>query len=67
MTSYARFGEFCGAVTGSVGPRLASYETNSSRKRIGERARSDLAGESPAVLAPTARAFLTAIADDAFQ
>src|SRR3954453_115463 len=31
---------------------------------IGQRARGDLPGEAPAVLAPTARAFLTAIADD---
>src|SRR5512141_1850393 len=34
------------------------------RKRVGQRARGDLPGESPAVLAPTARAFLPAVADD---
>src|SRR4249920_2282618 len=38
--------------------------TATSRKRIGERARGDLPGEAPAVLAPTARAFLAAVADD---
>src|SRR5437867_4640011 len=35
-----------------------------SSKRIGERARGDLPGEAPAVLAPTARTFLAAVADD---
>jgi hypothetical protein len=35
-----------------------------SRKCIGQRAWSDLPGEAPAVFAPTARAFLAAIADD---
>ena len=35
-----------------------------SRKRIGQRARGDLPGEAPAVLAPTACAFRSAIADD---
>src|ERR1700686_3406155 len=35
-----------------------------SRKRIGQRARGDLPGKSPAVLAPTALAFHAAIADD---
>src|SRR5664279_2621842 len=35
-----------------------------SRKRIGQDARSDLPREAPAVLAPTARAFRAAIADD---
>ena len=35
-----------------------------SRQRIGQRARGDLPGEAPAVLAPTARAFLATIADD---
>src|SRR6266480_3896792 len=34
------------------------------RQRLGQRARGDLPGEAPAVLAPTARAFLAAIADD---
>src|SRR6059036_508838 len=34
------------------------------RKRLGQRARGDLPGEAPAVLAPTARAFRAAIADD---
>src|SRR5436190_6832371 len=34
------------------------------RHRVGQRARGDLPGEAPAVLAPTARAFLAAIADD---
>src|SRR6266581_8882105 len=34
------------------------------RKRLGQRARGDLPGEAPAVLAPTARAFLAAIADN---
>src|SRR6185503_11842231 len=33
-------------------------------KRVGERARGDLPGEAPAVLAPPALAFLAAIADD---
>src|SRR5512143_1121951 len=33
-------------------------------KRIGQRARSDLPREAPAVLAPTARALLAAVADD---
>jgi hypothetical protein len=33
-------------------------------KRASERARGDLPGEAPAVLAPTARTFLAAIADD---
>src|SRR5215467_12045417 len=35
-----------------------------SRKRIGQRAWSDLPGEAPAVLAPAARAFPAAVADD---
>src|SRR5215213_11674476 len=35
-----------------------------SPKRLGQRARGDLPGEAPAVLAPTALAFLAAIADD---
>src|SRR5436309_4101588 len=35
-----------------------------SRERIGQRARGDLPGEAPAVLAPTALAFRSAIADD---
>src|SRR6266446_6115486 len=34
------------------------------RHRLGQRARGDLPGEAPAVLAPTARAFLAAIADN---
>src|SRR3989475_11351768 len=34
------------------------------RQRVGQRARGDLPGEAPAVLAPTARAFLAAIADN---
>src|SRR3989442_10349346 len=34
------------------------------RHRVGQRARCDLPGEAPAVLAPTARAFLAAVADD---
>src|SRR5947207_11052831 len=34
------------------------------RKRLGQRARDDLPGEAPAVLAPPALAFLAAIADD---
>src|SRR5437667_4376100 len=34
------------------------------RKRLGQRARGDLPGEAPAVLAPTARAFLAAVADN---
>src|SRR5207237_6865805 len=34
------------------------------RKRVGQRARGDLPGEAPAVLAPTALALLAAIADD---
>src|SRR5262245_48322915 len=34
------------------------------RKRVGQRARSDLPGEAPAVLAPAARALLAAVADD---
>src|SRR5262249_14468559 len=38
--------------------------TATSGKRLGERARSDLPGEAPTVLAPTALAFLAAIADD---
>src|SRR6202163_4050683 len=38
--------------------------TATSRKRIGWRARGDLPGEAPAVLAPTALAFRAAIADD---
>ena len=33
-------------------------------KRIGQRARGDLPGEAPAVLAPAAGAFLAAVADD---
>src|SRR3979411_3330963 len=35
-----------------------------NRKRIGQRARGDLPGEAPAVLAPPAVAFHAAIADD---
>src|SRR4051812_37536641 len=38
--------------------------TATRRKRLGQRARGDLPGEAPAVLAPTALAFLAAIADD---
>src|SRR5216110_2106366 len=38
--------------------------TAASRERVGQRARRDLPGEAPAVLAPTALAFLAAIADD---
>ena len=38
--------------------------TAASRKRVGQRARGDLPGEAPAILAPAARAFLAAIADD---
>src|SRR5882762_9333965 len=38
--------------------------TATSRKRIGQRTRGDLPGEAPAVLAPTACAFRSAIADD---
>src|SRR5688572_9866837 len=38
--------------------------TAASRKRVGQRARGDLPGEAPAVLAPTALTFLAAIADD---
>src|SRR4051812_36627492 len=38
--------------------------TAAGRKRVGQRARRDLPGEPPAVLAPAARAFLAAIADD---
>src|SRR6185503_2494571 len=38
--------------------------TTTRRKRIHERARGDLPGESPAVLAPTALTFLAAIAND---
>src|SRR5918995_1497495 len=38
--------------------------TATSRKRVGQRARGDLPGEAPAVLAPTALAFRAAIADD---
>src|SRR5437870_3419670 len=34
------------------------------RQRVGQRARGDLPGEAPAVLAPTACAFLAAIADN---
>src|SRR5215211_279679 len=34
------------------------------RKRVGERTRGDLPGKAPAILAPAARAFLTAVADD---
>src|SRR5213594_227118 len=34
------------------------------RQRVGQRARGDLPGEAPAVLAPAARAFLTAVADN---
>src|SRR5262249_31697929 len=33
-------------------------------KRVGQHARSDLPGQTPAILAPTALAFPTAIADD---
>src|SRR5262245_42289318 len=38
--------------------------TATSRKRIDECARGDLPGDAPAILAPTALAFLAAIADD---
>src|SRR4030095_7591557 len=38
--------------------------TASSRKRISERARRDLPGQAPAILAPTALTFLAAVADD---
>ncbi len=38
--------------------------TATSRHRIGQRARSDLPGEAPAVLAPTTLAFRAAIADN---
>src|SRR5256885_6061134 len=38
--------------------------TAASRNRIGQRARGDLPGKAPAVLAPTALAFRAAIADD---
>jgi len=41
-------------------PRL----TATGRKRLGQRARGDLPGETPAVLAPTALTFLAGIADD---
>src|SRR5436190_12912352 len=34
------------------------------RHRVGQRARGDLPGQAPAVLAPTARALLAAIADN---
>src|SRR5437764_4085558 len=34
------------------------------RQRVGQRTRSDLPREAPAVLAPTARAFLAAVADN---
>src|SRR5579859_1450322 len=34
------------------------------RQRVGQHARGDLPGEAPAVLAPTARAFLAAVADN---
>src|SRR5206468_6959101 len=34
------------------------------RHRVGQRARRDLPGEAPAVLAPTARTFLAAVAND---
>src|SRR6059058_4223071 len=42
----------------------ALFLTATRRKRLGQRARGDLPGEAPAVLAPTALAFLAAIADD---
>src|SRR6188474_3405393 len=35
-----------------------------SGKRVGQHARRDLPGEAPAILTPTALAFLAAIADD---
>src|SRR5690242_20058307 len=38
--------------------------TTASGKGIGQRARCDLPGEAPAVLAPSARTFLAAVADD---
>src|SRR5512145_1485096 len=38
--------------------------TATGRKRLGQRARGDLPGETPAVLAPTALTFLSAISDD---
>src|SRR5262245_22480317 len=38
--------------------------TAAGRKRVGQRARRDLPGETPAVLAPAARALLAAVADD---
>jgi hypothetical protein len=34
------------------------------RQRVGQHARGDLPGEAPAVLAPTTRAFLAAVADN---
>src|SRR6059058_1456170 len=42
----------------------ALFLTATRRKRLGQRARGDLPGEAPAVLAPTALAFRAAIADD---
>ncbi len=38
--------------------------TAASRKRIVQHRRGDLPGEAPAILAPTARTFLAAVADD---
>src|SRR5213078_2052403 len=38
--------------------------TATSRKRLGQRARSDLPGQATAILAPTALAFPAAIADN---
>src|SRR5437879_559572 len=38
--------------------------TTASGKRVSQRARGDLPGEAPAVLAPTALTFLAAVADD---
>src|SRR5580704_4125304 len=38
--------------------------SSTGRQRVGQRARGDLPGEAPAVLAPTARAFLAAVADN---
>src|SRR6266571_5062545 len=38
--------------------------TTASGKRVRQRARGDLPGEAPAVLAPTALTFLAAVADD---
>jgi len=47
-----------------IAPKARFASAPTSRKRIAQRAWSDLPGEAPTVLAPTARAFLAAIADD---